>query len=462
VEELHDRLWASAGILVVRRDGGGTVGVRAAGGGGETYLLVGAHDLVLFAVGDLQERLRRKRGSLLFVRLSGVRTARFVERVVTGPAGEFHRLERDYRAGRCHHGKCALTDSPEAMRRWQAGEGRSGAWRSLRGSVAGSAQVQICSAEGQLFDGESEQEVAEFFRSAVSAWRRPDLAVPGVVHHGGGVWSLSETKLESSAVVMGGMWVGLNPGIGAGATVVGPGVLWDARSGREAASGDWSGGVAAVGSAADARVGGDEHEERRVPGKRAFDVVFGLLCLLLTLPLYPVVMLAIWLEDGRPFFYGHRREGRRGREFTCWKFRSMRKDADRVKAQLQSTNEADGPQFFMLQDPRLTKVGRMLRRLDLDELPQFWNVLRGEMSVVGPRPSPHGENQYCPEWREVRLSVRPGMTGLWQVKRTRQSGTDFQEWIQYDVEYVDCASWLLDLRILGRTMMYFLGKTGSR
>jgi lipopolysaccharide/colanic/teichoic acid biosynthesis glycosyltransferase len=461
VEELHDRLWASAGISVVR-SGASVVGARSAGLGDETYLLLGAHDLVIFAVRDLQERLGRKRGSLLFVRLAGIRTARFVERVVTGPAGEFHKLERDYRAGHCHHGKCALTHSAEAVRRWQAGDGRCGAWRSLRGPDT-AEQVQICSTEGQLFDGESEREVAEFFRSAVSAWRRPDLAVAGLVHHGGGVWSLSDTKLESSAVVMGRMWLGRNPGISAGATVVGPGAMWDVRSGREAAAGgDLFGGLAPMGGAAGARVASDEHEERRVPGKRAFDVVFGLLCLLLTLPLYPVVMLAIWLEDGRPFFYGHRREGRRGREFTCWKFRSMRTDADRVKAQLQGTNQADGPQFFMLKDPRLTKVGRILRRLDLDELPQFWNVLRGEMSVVGPRPSPHGENQFCPEWREARLSVRPGMTGLWQVKRTRQSGTDFQEWIQYDVEYVDSASWLLDLRILARTMMYFAGKTSSR
>jgi lipopolysaccharide/colanic/teichoic acid biosynthesis glycosyltransferase len=195
-----------------------------------------------------------------------------------------------------------------------------------------------------------------------------------------------------------------------------------------------------------------------VRGKRAFDILFALLGLLITLPLYPVVMLAIWLDDGGPIFYGHRREGRGGREFRCWKFRSMRQDADRLKAQLQGVNQADGPQFFIKNDPRLTRVGAWLRRFDLDELPQFWNVLRGDMSVVGPRPSPHAENQFCPEWREARLSVRPGITGLWQVKRTRRAGSDFQEWIQYDMEYVDSAGWGVDLWVLGRTILYFLNK----
>jgi lipopolysaccharide/colanic/teichoic acid biosynthesis glycosyltransferase len=174
--------------------------------------------------------------------------------------------------------------------------------------------------------------------------------------------------------------------------------------------------------------------------------------ILLTLPLYPFVMLAIWLEDGRPFFFVHKRETRGGREFGCIKFRSMRKDADQIKAQLQKENKADGPQFFIENDPRMTRVGDFLRKTNIDELPQFFNVLLGHMSVVGPRPSPYSENQYCPPWREARLSVRPGITGLWQVRRTRRQGLDFQEWIKYDIEYVENASWLLDLRIIWETV----------
>lgn len=118
---------------------------------------------------------------------------------------------------------------------------------------------------------------------------------------------------------------------------------------------------------------------------------------------------------------------------------------------------ADGPQFFMEHDPRLTRIGRFLRMSNLDELPQFFNVLVGHMSIVGPRPSPRSENQYCPPWREARLSVRPGITGLWQVKRSRVQGLDFQEWIRYDIEYVENMSWRLDLWIIAQTVLQMIG-----
>jgi lipopolysaccharide/colanic/teichoic acid biosynthesis glycosyltransferase len=163
-------------------------------------------------------------------------------------------------------------------------------------------------------------------------------------------------------------------------------------------------------------------------------------------------MLAIWLEDGRPFFFAHRRETLGGRVFNCLKFRSMRRDADEIKKRLLAQNQADGPQFFMEDDPRLLGVGKLIRKTYIDELPQFFNVLMGSMSIVGPRPSPHRENQYCPPWREARLSVRPGITGLWQVRRTRRRGMDFQEWIKYDIEYVENISWRLDLAIIWETL----------
>jgi len=134
------------------------------------------------------------------------------------------------------------------------------------------------------------------------------------------------------------------------------------------------------------------------------------------------------------------------------KFRSMRRDADQIKQRLIAQNQADGPQFFMNDDPRLTSIGKFIRKTYIDELPQFFNVLMGEMSIVGPRPSPHRENQYCPPWREARLSVRPGITGLWQVRRTRRRGMDFQEWIKYDIEYVENISWRLDLGIIWETV----------
>jgi lipopolysaccharide/colanic/teichoic acid biosynthesis glycosyltransferase len=129
----------------------------------------------------------------------------------------------------------------------------------------------------------------------------------------------------------------------------------------------------------------------------------------------------------------------------------MRRDAEAMKQALDDRNICDGPQFHIADDPRLLRCGRTLRRFHLDEVPQLLNVLRGDMSIVGPRPSPDEENQFCPAWRELRLSVRPGMTGLWQVRRTRRPGADFQEWIRYDVAYVTQRSWRLDLEILWTT-----------
>jgi lipopolysaccharide/colanic/teichoic acid biosynthesis glycosyltransferase len=134
----------------------------------------------------------------------------------------------------------------------------------------------------------------------------------------------------------------------------------------------------------------------------------------------------------------------------------MRKDAEQIKAQLIAENSADGPQFFMENDPRVTRIGRFLRKVQFDELPQFINVLAGHMSVVGPRPSPEKENQYCPAWREARLSIRPGVTGLWQVSRTREPQTDFQEWIRYDLEYVQHQSFVGDLRIIFETVRHII------
>jgi lipopolysaccharide/colanic/teichoic acid biosynthesis glycosyltransferase len=139
----------------------------------------------------------------------------------------------------------------------------------------------------------------------------------------------------------------------------------------------------------------------------------------------------------------------------------MRRNAEALAKELRSLNVCDGPQFFIKDDPRVTRVGKLLRAWHLDELPQFWNVLVGDMSMVGPRPSPDGENQFCPAWRELRLSVRPGITGLWQVERTREPGRDFQEWIRYDIEYVNRASLWLDLWICFKTLSNIISRKGS-
>ena len=131
--------------------------------------------------------------------------------------------------------------------------------------------------------------------------------------------------------------------------------------------------------------------------------------------------------------------------------------ADKIQSKMRVLNQVDGPQFRMEYDPRVSVVGRFLRNTYIDEIPQFFNVLLGQMSVVGPRPSPEAENTLCPYWHDARLSVRPGITGLWQVCRTRQPMKDFQEWIYYDTEYVKNLSLKMDLRIFWKTIKKTLG-----
>ena len=136
----------------------------------------------------------------------------------------------------------------------------------------------------------------------------------------------------------------------------------------------------------------------------------------------------------------------------------MRAGADRLQEKLRDINEVDGPQFKMADDPRISSVGHFLRETYLDEIPQFFNVLLGQMSLVGPRPSPRGENTQCPRWRDARLSVRPGITGLWQLLRTREPQKDFQEWIYYDIDYVQRISPGLDLWLCWRTFLKMVSK----
>jgi lipopolysaccharide/colanic/teichoic acid biosynthesis glycosyltransferase len=189
--------------------------------------------------------------------------------------------------------------------------------------------------------------------------------------------------------------------------------------------------------------------------KRAFDVCLAASALLLLSPLAVLLALLVKLESSGPVFFGHVREGMRGRPFRCWKFRTMVHGADQQQRRLAQMNQVDGPQFKVSKDPRRTAVGAWLSAFNLDELPQLWNVLMGQMSFVGPRPSPFRENQVCVPWREGRLSVRPGITGLWQICRHDRDKGDFHQWIYYDLLYVHNISLLLDLKILALTVVSF-------
>jgi exopolysaccharide biosynthesis polyprenyl glycosylphosphotransferase len=184
--------------------------------------------------------------------------------------------------------------------------------------------------------------------------------------------------------------------------------------------------------------------------KRIFDFSAAALLLLLTLPAWPLIGLAIRLETSGPVFYTQERLGLNKRRFRMLKFRSMVEGADCQLPDVHSLNEADGPIFKVRDDPRVTRVGRLLRRLDIDELPQILNVLMGQMSVIGPRPMLLDEITGFEPWQRKRFSMLPGITGLWQV--SNRVGDPFLAGLEADLDYIDGWSWSLDLEILLRTI----------
>ncbi len=193
--------------------------------------------------------------------------------------------------------------------------------------------------------------------------------------------------------------------------------------------------------------------------KRLIDMVVAGMGLIVTLPICAVIALFIRLESGSPVFITQDRVGLGGQVFHCWKFRTMRRNAGELRSVLENLNEVDGPLFKIRNDPRCTPLGRRLRRFSLDELPQLWNVLRGDMSLVGPRPPlPQEVEQYDPRQRR-RLLVKPGMTGLWQV--SGRSDLHFDEMVMMDVYYASNWSLALDAKILLRTVVAVVRAHGA-
>jgi exopolysaccharide biosynthesis polyprenyl glycosylphosphotransferase len=193
--------------------------------------------------------------------------------------------------------------------------------------------------------------------------------------------------------------------------------------------------------------------------KRAFDLLGAATGMLLTAPLWLIVAVAIKVGSRGPVLFRQERVGRRGRRFYVYKFRTMVIDAEEQLIDLRDANEADGPLFKVRHDPRVTAVGRVLRKLSLDELPQLLNVLRGQMSLVGPRPAlPREVTQWGPELFD-RLRVQPGITGMWQVMG--RSDSSFAEYQRWDLYYVDNWSLWRDLSILARTVPVVLSGEGA-
>jgi lipopolysaccharide/colanic/teichoic acid biosynthesis glycosyltransferase len=194
--------------------------------------------------------------------------------------------------------------------------------------------------------------------------------------------------------------------------------------------------------------------------KRAADFVLAAAALVVVAPIILLLALAVAVESPGPLFYPWRVLGYRGRRFTGYKIRTMVPDADRLKASLLHRNEMTGPAFKMRDDPRVTRVGRWLRKYSLDELPQLWSVMVGDMSLVGPRPPSAAEFVRFEAWQRCKLSVRPGITCLWQVSG-RSEISEFSEWAQLDLEYIQCWSLGLDVSILRRTIPTVLSGRGA-
>ena len=193
--------------------------------------------------------------------------------------------------------------------------------------------------------------------------------------------------------------------------------------------------------------------------KRILDIVLSTIALVVLSPVLLAIALAVRLDSAGPIIYRARRVGRKGRTFHCMKFRTMVVNADALKASLQDKNERDGILFKMSNDPRITRVGRFLRKYSLDELPQFLNVLLGEMSLVGPRPPIASEVERYDLAHLRRLDVLPGVTGLWQVEARHDPS--FDSYISLDTAYVENWTVWLDIKILLRTVSVVVGGTGS-
>lgn len=193
--------------------------------------------------------------------------------------------------------------------------------------------------------------------------------------------------------------------------------------------------------------------------KRLMDIVGSGLLLLLLSPVLLLIALAIKLDDFGPILYRWNVVGQGGRPFRGYKFRTMVVNADALKAALQAQNEMQGPVFKIQNDPRITRVGRFLRKFSLDELPQLWSVFKGDMSLVGPRPPLTIEYAQFTEYQKQKLAMKPGITCLWQISG-RNNIRDFDEWVRLDLEYIRTWSLWLDVRILLGTIPAVIRGTG--
>jgi exopolysaccharide biosynthesis polyprenyl glycosylphosphotransferase len=197
----------------------------------------------------------------------------------------------------------------------------------------------------------------------------------------------------------------------------------------------------------------------RLALKRLLDIVVSAGMLIVLSPFLLLIAVAIKLDSAGPVLYHWKVVGQGGRPFTGYKFRTMVVNADELKAELMAQNEMSGPVFKLKSDPRITRVGRFLRKFSLDELPQLWSVLKGDMSLVGPRPPLQSEYAEFTEYQKQKLAVKPGITCLWQISG-RNEIRDFDDWVELDLEYIRNWSLWMDVKILLMTIPAIVGGTG--
>lgn len=194
--------------------------------------------------------------------------------------------------------------------------------------------------------------------------------------------------------------------------------------------------------------------------KRLMDVVLSLIAAIMLMPIFLIIAIAIKSESKGKVIFVQERIGYRGEKFKMYKFRSMVSNAEELKIKLLDKNEMGGPMFKMKDDPRVTKVGKFIRKTSIDELPQIFNVIKGEMSLVGPRPSLPNEVEKFDDWMLDRLSVKPGLTCFWQV--SGRNDISFDEWMKLDIKYVKERNLFLDIKLILKTLLVFFGDEHAR
>jgi lipopolysaccharide/colanic/teichoic acid biosynthesis glycosyltransferase len=438
---LHDRFWTAQGLCVVRRGEPAPLPPAPC-----AYLLIAPLSLVLFRLPMPLPVLLWTARKLAIARVVQEQDYRVCENVVANADHSFVRIDRFLQRHRADLSRIAITTSRELAQSWQSLADPAPAWRTLRAAAERHATFPR-TLPGLIFDRKDPDQVDAFARGLPLFWPRPSTTIQGIECSNSGVWKPSQADVAVNARIIGSVWLGAGRSIAADDVIAGPAVLWDdlGASARIVRAGGPRRLRASTSVESPIVVRRRSRFERAL--KRSLDILTALVLLTVTLPLTLLVMLTIRLHDGRPALVSRRRLTLRGREFRCWKFRVLHKEAERLQAVQRGQTDSYAPR-----DPRVTTIGRLIQRFGIDGIPQFVNVLLGHLSIVGPRPSAPDDDHGGSSWREARLSVRPGITGLWRVMPLRQAGDDFQDWGRYDVQYVESGGLGMDMRIIARTL----------